>query len=214
MAVDIQPLAHPAALESAVRGAIPYIIQDTLSPFEDYERIRRRLNNLLSIKRFDFRVLKQLGIECISPIDLAQTTLGLPIDLTFSTSVLEHVPRQDVARLLKNLVEDLAPGGMMIHCIHLEDHDDFERQPFDFLSLSPSDYPSWRETNTGNRMRKWLDQSIRSPRRSAEPGPLCLYPYGCQAPRQHRQLYRLRERDRSANDPPGHPDQEESCPAP
>jgi hypothetical protein len=153
LAADIQPLAHPGCLSIAVRRSISYILQDTLSPFEDYSLLRERVERLLSIKRFDFKVLKQLGIEYVSPVDLARDRLGIEVDFIYSNSVLEHVPQRDVPGLLTNLVGDLSPEGTMIHCIHLEDHHDFTKRPFHFLTVSADAYPRWCETNTGNRMR-------------------------------------------------------------
>ena len=153
IAVDISPLAHPKYLSIAVHQAIPHILQDILSPFEDHTLLRNRVNRLLSIKRFDFKILADLGIEYVSPLDLARQRLGMPVDFVYSHSVLEHVPTTDVTLLLQNLAHDLSPGGTMIHCIHLEDHTDFVHRPFQFLSLPPAAYPRWRQTNTGNRIR-------------------------------------------------------------
>jgi Methyltransferase domain len=153
MAVDIQPLAHPDCLWTAVHDSIPHMLPDILSPFADYALVRSRVENLFSIKRFDFKVLREIGIEYVSPLDLARDRLGMPVDFIYSNSVLEHVPKRDVPALLGNLVSDLSPAGAMIHCVHLEDHNDFNRRPFDFLTLPASEYPPWRETSTGNRMR-------------------------------------------------------------
>ena len=153
LAADIQPLAHPECLSIAVRESIPYILQDILSPFDDYSLLRERVERLLSIKRFDFNVLRGLGVEYISPVDLAKERLATTVDFIYSHSVLEHVPQEDVPGLLGNLGSDLSTNGTMIHCIHLEDHDDFISRPFQFLALPAKAYPRWCETITGNRMR-------------------------------------------------------------
>ncbi len=153
LAVDVEPLAHPEYLSTAVHQSISYILQDILSPFESHSLLRKRVDRLFSIKHFDFEVLKELGIEYVSPLDLAKERLGTSIDFVYSNSVLEHVPTQDVLPLLRNVVHDLSPGGTMIHCIHLEDHDDYVHRPFDFLTIPAGAYPRWRETNTGNRIR-------------------------------------------------------------
>ena len=72
-----------------------------------------------------------------SPVDFATAEkLNTPVDFIYSNSVLEHVPVDDVPALLNNLVESLNQGGTMIHCIHLEDHKDINRYPFDYSEHS------------------------------------------------------------------------------
>jgi len=121
IATDILSHAQPLCLSEAVHEAIPYIVRDVLSPFCEHSEIRARLDNLLSINRFTFSVLSALGIEYIAPIDLARNCHNVPIDLVYSLSVLEYVPADDIPHLLRNLTRDLRKGGIMIHCIHLED---------------------------------------------------------------------------------------------
>jgi len=113
----------------------------------------------MRIRRFDFDVLASLGIEYISPFDFARNRLHVPVDFAFSNSVLEHVPREDVAMLLDNLAADLSPRGTMIHCIHLEDHRDFSGHPFEFLSIPEETYTRALESSRGNRIRRsgWED---------------------------------------------------------
>ena len=153
LACDIAPLAHPKHLSLAIGRAIPSFVRDILSPFEDHDLIRSRLQCLRSISHFDFKALNRIGIEYVAPIDLAKSRLGVSFDFVYSNSVLEHVPQDDIRGLLENLLHDLTPGGTMIHSIHLEDHGDIDRRPFDFLELPTSAYPRWRQTNTGNRIR-------------------------------------------------------------
>ena len=158
IATDIVPQAHPRMLARAVRQAIPAVPQEILSPFEDNARLRERFERLRKIRRFDFRTLHELGIEYRSPIDLTNQTLGEPVDFIYSMSVLEHVPREDVVPLLRNLVSMLNDGGTMIHCFHLEDHKDLFKRPFDFLSIPAERFPRAIESERGNRLRRstWL----------------------------------------------------------
>ncbi len=80
------------------------------------------------------------------------------MDFIFSNAVLEHVPTSDVIPLLKNLEKDLTPNGVMIHCIHLEDHKDTETAPFDFFSAPEKTFGPEMQGIMGNRIRasEWM----------------------------------------------------------
>ena len=149
---DIVPHAQPGVLHGAVKQAVAALPRDILAPFEDHSLVRERMNNLMSIRKFSFDTLKNLGIEYMSPVDLAREKLDVRADLIYSLSVLEHVPCDDVGPLLRNLAEMLSPGGVMLHAIHLEDHRDFG-QPFAFLSLPGESYTRHQQSGRGNRLR-------------------------------------------------------------
>lgn len=152
IATDVDQIAYPCCLTNAIREAIPSITRDILASFEPHHDVRRRLDALLLIENWTFRKLRELGIEYISPIDLAREQIGVPVDFIYSFSVLEHVPVVDIEPLLCNLASALSPGGTMIHCIHLEDHKDIIEDPFAFLSEAT--YTSRDETERGNRLRR------------------------------------------------------------
>lgn len=159
---DISPLANPESLRASLRNSVPSVIRDILSPFEDHELLRERLEKLLSIHRFDFGVLRDLGIHYIAPIDLAQTRFGRPADFIYSNSVLQHVPCEDVPLLLQNISSALRPGGIMIHCLHLEDVQSGSADPFAFLSIPEGEYSRAWQSARGNRIRKSGWQEIFS----------------------------------------------------
>lgn len=153
IATDIVPCAWPDTLSFALRNAIASIPRDILAPFSDHSRIRERFNRLLSISQFSFDTLKEFGIEYQSPVDFAAEKVNTPVDFIYSNSVLEHVPNDDVPALLNNLVESLNQGGTMIHCIHLEDHKNINRYPFDFLNITEKQYTRKLQSERGNRIR-------------------------------------------------------------
>ena len=153
IATDVVPIAQPNVLQLALRDATAYIPRDMLAPFSSHSGIRERYNRLLSISEFSFDALKQLGIEYQSPIDFSVEKISTPVDFIYSGSVLEHVPIDDIAGLLNNLVECLNPGGVMIHCIHLEDHHDIVGDPFRFLDIPESQFTRTLQSNRGNRIR-------------------------------------------------------------
>ena len=154
IATDITHNAYPEFLYDALHKSVISVIRDILSPFEDHSLIRSRLDNLLSIQRFDSDVLMDLGIEYLAPIDFANKRLSIPVDFIYSMSVLEHVPCEDVQRVLGNLIADLSEDGTMLHFIHLEDHEDTPGDPFRFFSISSDKYSRHYQESRGNRIRK------------------------------------------------------------
>jgi Methyltransferase domain len=152
IASDLEGLARPSYLTGAIQEAVPYIVRDVLSPFEEHQEVRRRLDALLAVDLWTFPKLREFGVEYVAPVDLAKRPIGRPVDFIYSFSTLEHVPLDDVHALLQNLASDLAPGGAMIHCIHLEDHQSIADAPFAFLG-EPS-YSKSDEIERGNRLRR------------------------------------------------------------
>jgi hypothetical protein len=118
--------------------------------------------------------LNALGIEYLSPVDIAAKSLGIPVDFVYSLSVLEHVPKTCIQPLLSNLVLDLKPGGCLLHCVHLEDHQDSEA-PFDFLSKPAASYSQLSEIVRGNRVRRSEWSEIFSKLRGVESKMLYSY---------------------------------------
>lgn len=154
LCTDIEAILRPSYIPIAVGSAVHYIVRDVLSPFCEHGDIRARLEHLAAIDHFDLDVLAGLGIEYVAPVDLARQPLGQPVDFIYSLSVLEHVPADDIAPLLSNLVADLTVGGTMVHAIHLEDHRDIQNNPFPFLAEDGASYGRREQTIHGNRVRR------------------------------------------------------------
>jgi cyclopropane fatty-acyl-phospholipid synthase-like methyltransferase len=165
VAVDVEAAARFESLRTAVMDAPPAIVRDLLAPFSDHADVRARLERLRAIERFDEHSLAELGIVYRAPIDLARDGLPESFDVIYSLSVLEHVPLDDVPGLLSTLTRQLAPDGVMLHMIHLEDHRDIARDPFAFLRARPQPFSRIEQTERGNRMRAsaWLEAFARVP---------------------------------------------------
>lgn len=159
IASDIKNVAHPETLITSINKSTQYIIRDVLSPFEDHDIIRERLKNLQKFKSISLNDLKKLGIEYYAPVDIAKKTLPIEVDFIYSGSVLEHVPIKDTLPLLNNLSQMLSVKGIMIHCIHLEDHRDSHNNPFEFYSIDENNYSISMQNERGNRIRKsqWIE---------------------------------------------------------
>ncbi|MFK8081962.1 MAG: methyltransferase domain-containing protein [Granulosicoccus sp.] len=151
-ATDITPHARPEIIKLAIRSAVDSVTRDHLAQFSSHDDVRRRLSHLRSISRFSFDALEELGIKYLSPVNIAEESIGEEIDFIYSISVMEHVPVDDIPALLDSLYKKLRTDGDMIHWIHMEDHRNFSR-PFDFFSIPEADYPRELQTRHGNRVR-------------------------------------------------------------
>jgi hypothetical protein len=149
ISTDVERIAYPEVLYKSLHESALYLVNDVLAPFEEHDVIKARLNELLKIKTFTFNILEKLNIRYLAPIDLVSHPLDTKIDFVYSKSVLEHVPTNDVLPLLE---------GIMIHFVHLEDHQD-SNTPFDFLSEPEEKFTRQVQTLRGNRLRKsqWSD---------------------------------------------------------
>jgi hypothetical protein len=89
-------------------------------------------------------------------IDLArhEPELDKKFDIIFSIAVLEHVPKEEMDRSIRNMGSYLADGGIMIHSIDLKDHVN-PLNPFGFYKYSEE---RWNKLTRGtifytNRLR-------------------------------------------------------------
>ena len=168
---DIERNAFPTTLRKSIHKSVSCIVRDLLGPFESHDRIRMRQRRLNQIQKFTLAKLREIGIYYWAPIDIARNRLNREVDFVFSNAVLEHVPTSDVIPLLKNLEKDLTPNGVMIHCIHLEDHKDTENGPFDFLSAPEETFTPKMQGIMGNRIRasEWMKIFDKIPNMSFRP---------------------------------------------
>jgi hypothetical protein len=151
IATDYNKLAEPKYIKNSIDNSYLSSIRDILSPFEDHEILRERINKIQSIKHWDLKVLKEeLNIEYIAPVNLINTKLN-SVDFIFSLSVLEHVGSIHLKAMIKNLSSMMNKNGNQFHFIHLEDHYGGATNPFGFLNLE--DYSENLEHERGNRVR-------------------------------------------------------------
>jgi hypothetical protein len=84
--------------------------------------------------------LTDLPIRYLAPFDVDEIQDG-SLDVVVSRTVFEHIPPNDLLRLLKGLRPKLAAGGLMVHLIdhsdHLE-HTDKSISKINFLTWSTS----------------------------------------------------------------------------
>jgi hypothetical protein len=116
---DLNPHLHPKMTFAMLRllgGHIPRIAGCARRPVtavrQDYEYLMesRTLEELLARARIRYH----------APADASQTDLGTKsIDLLFSNSVLEHVPRHAIVGLFRESQRVLKSGGLAVHCVSI-----------------------------------------------------------------------------------------------
>ena len=84
--------------------------------------LKRRLDALVDCRTLA-EVLAAAGIRYFAPADAARTPLpGHSIDIHFSYTVFEHIPRQVLTAILCEASRLLRPSGVAMHHIDLSDH--------------------------------------------------------------------------------------------
>lgn len=122
-----------------------------LAPFDDSRgTVTGRLDRLLELDPqlpapdlLD-KVLELCNINYVAPADAA--TLPIPehsLDVHLSQAVMEHVPPEDLKRILKGAVEVLRPDGLCVHWIGPDDHfrySDPSISPVNFLRFTDAEW--------------------------------------------------------------------------
>jgi SAM-dependent methyltransferase len=114
-------------------------------------------------------LLRLANIEYSAPGDARRT--GLPansVDLVYSNSVFEHVPRQAILEILQESQRILKPGGLTLHNIGCNDHYAFFDRSISFVNFLRFTEPEWRLWNNPlqyqNRLRppQFLDMAAEA----------------------------------------------------
>lgn len=120
-----------------------HVYMSDLSPHMDEVTFAATMKFLRATYADDERLstihsLNDLPISYLAPFNVSDIP-DHSLNLVISRTVLEHIPGNDLCRLLEELHEKLAPGGLMVHLIdnsdHLE-HSDKSLSKINFLTLS------------------------------------------------------------------------------
>ena len=100
----------------------------------------------------------QLPIDYRAPADATVSQLPAnSVDVVFSNSVLEHVPRPVIAAMMRESYRILRPGGLSLHSVNCGDHYAyFDRQItfINYLTIAEKDWQFWNnDLQYQNRMR-------------------------------------------------------------
>ncbi len=86
-------------------------------------------------------------VKLHAPADARATELSEgSMDVVFSNNTLEHIPREDIAALMKESHRVLRPGGVVIHNVDCADHySHFDPAigPLNYLRYSPEAWRKW-----------------------------------------------------------------------
>lgn len=130
----------------------PVLARRFLAPWVSHDAFMDRWRRLHATG-FSPDRLAAIGIEYRAPFDAgALADEAQRFDLVFSYTVLEHVPPADLPALLATTSRLLAPGGVALHFVDLEDHRDPRDAPFAFLSPASS-WDAAQCGERGNRLR-------------------------------------------------------------
>ena len=158
VAVDRFPLLQESRVGAVFEEVDEEALVASLAPFAAPGEVRERYRLLAGRRDWNLAALAALGITYRAPYDAAQGALhDERFDLIASCAVLEHVPGERAPAILAGLAAMLAPGGTMVHAVHLEDHRDIAGAPFAFLEAG-TDWTPFDADTRGNRLRAsdWL----------------------------------------------------------
>ena len=159
-ALDYYRILQPQLMSRLVRNSDLAACRRILRPWVAEDVLDARLRRLAAIDWRSETALEAMATYYVAPFD-ASGPVMLPerVRLIHSDSVMEHIPARKCGPVLDHLAGLLARGGTMAHWIHLEDHRDLRRAPFDFLAAG-TDYRAEQADLRGNRLRAsdWLDR--------------------------------------------------------
>jgi SAM-dependent methyltransferase len=98
-------------------------------------QIDKRMDLIDSLKGVPEKFLSEANIQYLAPADAANTDLpDESVDYHISTTVFEHIPGDDIKRILKEAKRILKKDGIAIHFIDLSDH--FQHQDKSITSIN------------------------------------------------------------------------------
>lgn len=103
-------------------------------------------------------LLEKSHIEYFAPADGRATGIeSNSIDLAYSNSVLEHVPKESIRALMEESFRVLKPGGLAMHNVGCNDHYAFFDKSISFVNFLQYGEREWRFWNNSlqyqNRLR-------------------------------------------------------------
>ena len=139
---------------AAMERLLPKIAEASKRPIEDVRADYEKITNQPTLPA----ILDAARIHYHAPADATKTSLpDNSVDVVFSNSVFEHVPREVIGDMMRESRRVLRGGGLAIHCVNCGDHYAYVDRaitPINYLT-----YPSsrWRLWNNDllyqNRMR-------------------------------------------------------------
>ena len=124
-----------------LKKSLAWLAENRKEIFEHYESVvewsvfNERMDLLKKLAQKPKECMLEANIEYLAPADASN--IGLPdesIDYHISTTVFEHIPRQDIKQILNEARRILKEDGAAIHFIDLSDH--FQHQDNSITSIN------------------------------------------------------------------------------
>ena len=154
---DVVRHMQPHVVRRLTAALTPHLVRIATSSQRPVEEVRTAHAALCRISQLP-ELLAATRIGYHAPADAAAT--GLPdnsVDVVFSNSVLEHIPREVIARLMIESRRILRPGGVAIHSVGCNDHYrhiDRQLSPINYLRFSETKWRFWNnDFQYQNRLR-------------------------------------------------------------
>ena len=137
-------------------------INDLLKPDLVRSNISRLITKGFSLQHVvtedDDQLLKNLKIQFFAPRDARSTNFeSNSINFISNTDTLEHIPKDDIALIMKECYRILAPGQVVSCVIDLRDHYAYFDSNITFFNFLTFNNRSWRSYNNSlhyqNRLR-------------------------------------------------------------
>lgn len=119
---DLSRHLHRSATARLPKLLEPHVARIGAAAGKDAEEVRAKIGRLVRAPDAE-TLLRMARIEYRAPADFARS--GLPadsVDVVFSNSVLEHLPRETLDAVLVESRRVLKPGGRVVHGVACGDH--------------------------------------------------------------------------------------------
>lgn len=157
--IDIKPLLKKQYLQETIDFFLTYMNTGKLSEFLPQTLQEDRvdqLSRLLDSSDFPFvEICKKLNFQSICSHEPLEALRGQRFDLICSNNTLEHVPKDQIERILKENRQLLAAEGVVSHYIDLVDH---------YSYLDPS-IPSFNFLQYSSKKWNLIENSFQSQNR-------------------------------------------------
>ncbi len=157
---DLTRLNKPdmtAQLADRLQAHVGLIASESGKPVDEVETAQAALVKALANGSSFARATGNV-VDYRAPAEASKTTLlSESVDVVFSNSVLEHVPRPVIEALFAEALRVLRPGGIMFHSVNCGDHyayTDRTIHQLHYLQFSDRDWEKWNnEFLYQNRLR-------------------------------------------------------------
>jgi SAM-dependent methyltransferase len=139
---DIERLAIPAQVNHSIRQ-LRMLVRGDWPQIDDFDDLERKYR-----------------IRYCAPGDARNTGLaGGSVDFVCSNSTLEHIPRDDIRRILEECVRIARPGAIFSHVVDYKDHFSYADRSVSMFNFYRYSDRAWQRWNPPNHFQNRLRHS-------------------------------------------------------